>query len=58
VRVNGLPGFVTVDRDGNIDTVVTIDIRDGQIAAIYAVRNPDKLAHVSLRLLRSGAEGA
>jgi RNA polymerase sigma-70 factor (ECF subfamily) len=55
VRVNGLPGFVTVDRDGNIDTVVTIDIRDGQIAAIYAVRNPDKLAHVSLSSFRSAA---
>jgi RNA polymerase sigma-70 factor (ECF subfamily) len=55
VRVNGLPGFVTVDRDGNIDTVVTIDIRDGQIAAIYAVRNPDKLAHVSLSSLRGSA---
>jgi RNA polymerase sigma-70 factor (ECF subfamily) len=55
VRVNGLPGFVTVDRDGNIDTVVTIDIRDGQIAAIYAVRNPDKLAHVSLSSLRGKA---
>jgi RNA polymerase sigma-70 factor (ECF subfamily) len=55
VRVNGIPGFVTVDRDGNIDTVVTIDIRDGQIAAIYAVRNPDKLAHVSLSSFRSAA---
>jgi RNA polymerase sigma-70 factor, ECF subfamily len=52
VQVNGLPGFVMVDRDGNIDTIATIDIRDGHIAAIYAVRNPDKLAHVSLSSLR------
>ena len=55
VQVNGLPGFVMVDRDGNIDTIATIDIRDGHIAAIYAVRNPDKLAHVSLSSLRGGA---
>jgi RNA polymerase sigma-70 factor (ECF subfamily) len=53
VQVNGLPGFVMVDRDGNIDTIATIDIRDGHVAAIYAVRNPDKLAHVSLRSIRS-----
>jgi RNA polymerase sigma-70 factor (ECF subfamily) len=57
VQVNGLPGFVMVDRDGNIDTIATIDIRDGHVAAIYAVRNPDKLAHVSLSSLR-GAAGA
>ena len=44
-----------VDRDGNIDTIATIDIRDGHVAAIYAVRNPDKLAHVSLSSLRGGA---
>jgi RNA polymerase sigma-70 factor, ECF subfamily len=55
VQVNGLPGFVMLDRDGAIDTVTTIDIRDGQIAAIYAVRNPDKLAHVSLSSLRDTA---
>jgi RNA polymerase sigma-70 factor (ECF subfamily) len=55
VQVNGLPGFVMVDRDGNIDTIATIDIREGHVAAIYAVRNPDKLAHVSLSSLRGGA---
>jgi RNA polymerase sigma-70 factor (ECF subfamily) len=57
VHVNGLPGFVMVDRDGNIDTIATIDVRDGHVAAIYAVRNPDKLAHVSLSSLR-GATSA
>jgi RNA polymerase sigma-70 factor (ECF subfamily) len=57
VHVNGLPGFVMVDRDGNIDTIATIDVRDGHVAAIYAVRNPDKLAHVSLSSLR-GADHA
>lgn len=43
--VNGLPGFVLRETDGSIDTM-TIDHRDGRIAAIYLVRNPDKLQHV------------
>ena len=54
VRVNGRPGFATVDHDGTIDTIATIDIRDGRVTAIYAMRNPDKLAHVSLAALRGG----
>jgi hypothetical protein len=32
----------------------TLDIRDGRVAAIYAVRNPDKLTHISLRAFRGG----
>jgi RNA polymerase sigma-70 factor (ECF subfamily) len=43
--INGMPGFLFVGLDGEIDTVA-LDIRDGAIAAIYAVRNPDKLRHV------------
>jgi RNA polymerase sigma-70 factor, ECF subfamily len=56
VRVNGRPGFVAVDQTGAIDTIATIDIRDGRVTAIYAMRNPDKLAHVSLGSLRGGGE--
>jgi RNA polymerase sigma-70 factor, ECF subfamily len=52
IRLGGLPGIVVVGPDGAIDTVMTADIRDGQIATIYAVRNPDKLAHVSLGSFR------
>jgi len=55
IRLGGLPGIVVVDRDGTIDTIMTADIRDGQVATIYAVRNPDKLAHLSLRSFRSAA---
>jgi RNA polymerase sigma-70 factor (ECF subfamily) len=27
------------------DQLVTLDVRDGRIHAIFAVRNPDKLTH-------------
>jgi RNA polymerase sigma-70 factor (ECF subfamily) len=30
-------------RDGAPDSVTSFDVRDGRIAAIYVVRNPDKL---------------
>lgn len=40
--INGLPGFVTREADGELQTTA-LDIRDGQIAAIYVMRNPDKL---------------
>ena len=46
-EVNGLPGFVAVERDGTRQTVA-LDLRDGTIAAIYIVRNPDKLHHVKV----------
>jgi RNA polymerase sigma-70 factor (ECF subfamily) len=40
--VNGLPGFVTLEADGELQTTA-LDIEDGKIAAIYVMRNPDKL---------------
>jgi RNA polymerase sigma-70 factor, ECF subfamily len=43
--VNGLPGFVTEDAEGLLQTTA-FDIEDGKIAAIYIVRNPDKLKHL------------
>jgi len=53
VRLNGLPGVVIADPDGSIDTISLIDVRDGKVVAIYALRNPDKLAHLSLAALRA-----
>jgi len=52
VRLGGMPGVVFAAGDGTIDTILTADVRDGQVVAIYAVRNPDKLAHVSLSAFR------
>jgi RNA polymerase sigma-70 factor (ECF subfamily) len=43
--VNGLPGFVTVEADGELQTTA-LDIEDGKVTAIYVVRNPDKLRHL------------
>ena len=43
--INGLPGFVTQEADGELQTTA-LDIEDGKITAIYVVRNPDKLKHL------------
>jgi RNA polymerase sigma-70 factor (ECF subfamily) len=43
--VNGLPGFVTEEADGELQTTA-LDIEDGKVTAIYVVRNPDKLRHL------------
>jgi RNA polymerase sigma-70 factor (ECF subfamily) len=43
--INGLPGFITREADGELQTTA-LDIEDGRIVAIYIVRNPDKLRHL------------
>ena len=43
--VNGLPGFITLEADGELQTTA-LEIEDGKVAAIYVVRNPDKLKHL------------
>ena len=44
-RINGLPGFVTREADGEIQTTA-LAIEDGRISAIYVMRNPEKLRHL------------
>jgi RNA polymerase sigma factor (sigma-70 family) len=44
--IDGLPGYLSIDRGGVLQTNA-LEIRDGRIAAIYIVRNPDKLRHVA-----------
>lgn len=46
VTIDGLPGFVSIDR-GHVLQTTALDVHDGKIAAIYIVRNPDKLRHVA-----------
>ncbi len=41
-RFNGAPGVVFIE-DGVVVSAITLDVRDGRIAAIYGHRNPDKL---------------
>jgi RNA polymerase sigma-70 factor (ECF subfamily) len=45
VRINGLPGFVIYGEEG-IETI-SLETSGDQIVAIYVIRNPDKLGHVS-----------
>jgi RNA polymerase sigma-70 factor (ECF subfamily) len=44
--INGLPGFVTLEPDGIVQTTA-LDIEDGRIVGVYIVRNPEKLGHLS-----------
>ena len=43
--INGLPGFVTREADGELQTTA-LDIEGGKVTAIYVMRNPDKLRHL------------
>ena len=43
--INGLPGFVSIEPDGILQTTA-LQIENGAITAIYVVRNPDKLSHL------------
>ena len=49
VTIDGLPGFVSIDL-GQVLQTTALDIRDGRIAAIYIVRNPDKLTQIESAL--------
>ena len=46
---NGLPGFVTREPDGLLQTTALL-VEAGRIKAIYVMRNPDKLRHLEERL--------
>jgi RNA polymerase sigma-70 factor (ECF subfamily) len=45
--INGLPGFVTREPDGILQTTAFL-IEDGAVAAIYVMRNPEKLRHLEV----------
>jgi RNA polymerase sigma-70 factor (ECF subfamily) len=47
--VNGLPGFVTRETDGILQTTALL-IEDGLIQAIYVMRNPEKLRHLEMAI--------
>jgi RNA polymerase sigma-70 factor (ECF subfamily) len=44
--VNGLPGFVTREADGLLQTTALL-VEEGRVRAIYVMRNPDKLGHLT-----------
>lgn len=43
--IDGLPGFISFDRWGTLQTTA-LAIEDAKVIAFYTVRNPDKLARV------------
>jgi RNA polymerase sigma-70 factor, ECF subfamily len=49
ITLNGSPGIVTFNRNG-VQEVAALEIADGKVAAMYVVRNPEKLRGVTLRL--------
>lgn len=49
-RVNGEPGLLRY-VNGRIESAQSFHIEDGRIAAVFVVRNPDKLAGVPLQFL-------
>ena len=46
VDVNGQPGAMFLEPEGKIVSVLALDIADGQIQAVRAIVNPDKLQHL------------
>lgn len=46
VRIDGLPGYVSTDSTGVLQTTA-LAVVDGRIEAVYMTRNPDKLRHVA-----------
>lgn len=44
--INGDPGVI-LKVDGVIDMVAAFEVEDGRVAAIWVMRNPDKLEHVT-----------
>jgi RNA polymerase sigma-70 factor, ECF subfamily len=44
--INGQPGVLVLDADGNLIVVTVLDVLDGQVQAIRSVANPEKLRHI------------
>jgi RNA polymerase sigma-70 factor, ECF subfamily len=45
LRHHGLPGLVAREGDGQLQTTA-LEIEDDKIAAMYIVRNPNKVRHL------------
>ncbi|HSM44524.1 MAG TPA: RNA polymerase subunit sigma-24, partial [Acidimicrobiia bacterium] len=56
VWLNGEPA-VRVDRDGELDTAISLAFEGGRISRIYAVRNPQKLSRLEGETRLSRVEG-
>jgi RNA polymerase sigma-70 factor (ECF subfamily) len=56
-EVNGQPGFLFLSRSGRVTTAAVLEEADGRIAAVYAVRNPEKLRHIGTGGRVEGGQG-
>jgi RNA polymerase sigma-70 factor (ECF subfamily) len=45
-EINGQPGALFFDREGKLAGVMILDVAEGQIQAVRAIVNPDKLRHL------------
>ena len=52
VQVNGQPGARALAPDGTIQAVLSLDISDSRVGAIYNQINPGKLSHLAARTPR------
>jgi RNA polymerase sigma-70 factor (TIGR02957 family) len=60
--VNGGPGVITHDSQGNVVSVLSFEILDGAIQTVRGIVNPDKLQHLGavsnlLRIRHPGQDG-
>ena len=46
VEVNGESGALTLDRDGKLISVITIEVSEGRVQAVNSLVNPEKLRHL------------
>ncbi|HEX6673683.1 MAG TPA: RNA polymerase sigma-70 factor [Actinomycetes bacterium] len=45
-EVNGQPGAIAYDPEGNLISVLALDIADGLVQTVHSIVNPDKLRHL------------
>lgn len=55
--IDGLPGFISIEGGGIVQTTA-LQVEWGKIAAIYIMRNPEKLRHLDLASLSQGRAGS
>jgi RNA polymerase sigma-70 factor (ECF subfamily) len=46
VELNGESGALTLDRDGKLISVITIEVAEGRVQAVNSLVNPEKLRHL------------
>ena len=46
VEVNGQPGVLTLDPEGRVISVLSLDVAGGRIQGVSGIVNPDKLGHL------------